>query len=208
MRPCRLVLESIRDLVHIRLPGHRGLVSRVAEQDGDLLVLRAPLADSGIVIPEPAQALDVGLVAPDGIAWFSAVVLAVAPGERPLMHVRVLRRSVARDRRSSPRAPERLAVALNRSGTPVAATLVDVSDGGLRVESSEALSVGELLQVAIEIPGDEPLRATARVAHALGGLCFELAPAPARSRLVRGAFHRLALPEATNDSSARKVRPG
>lgn len=192
-------MQPINGLVHLRVPGYGELVSRVVEHDGDSLTLRAPLAEGGgQVIPDPAQPLDIGVVSGRGIEWFSAVVAALRPGRPPLLQVRLLGRSAGRERRDTPRAAHAIEVELRPVGAaaPLAGTLVEVSEGGIRVTSPHELQVDDRVQIAIPVPGGETISTTARVVHAYGGgtwgLSFELAPLDVRRRLARLAFRELA----------------
>lgn len=197
--PAQEPMNAINGLVHLRVAGHGGLVSRVVEHDGDRLTIRAPLAEGGgQVLPDPAQPLDVGIVSGTGVDWFAAVVTALKPGTPPLLQLRLLGRSVGKERRGAPRAAHEIEVQLRpvSSEAPATGTLLEVSETGFRVASSHPFEVGELVQIAIPVAGEETISTTARVVHAFGGrtwgLSFELAPVDLRRRLARLAFRELA----------------
>jgi hypothetical protein len=79
---------------------------------------------------------------------------------------------------------------------PVTATLIEVSEGGMRVAAAHPFRLDDLVQIAIPIPGGETIATTGRVVHAFDGgtwgLSFELAPIDVRRRLARLAFQGLA----------------
>lgn len=193
-------MEPVRQLVHVRIPGQPALVSRLVAVDGDELTIRAPVGEAGIVLPELGAPLDVGVVDRSGVSWFRAVATSLRPGRHADVCLRMLGRSVKRERRAFPRAPRTLAVVLERSGhdDPVSGSLADVSEGGLRVVTDAPLEPGETVRVRLDAGDREPFVATARVVHrspgGSSGFSFELGPAEARKRLARDAFRRLGEP--------------
>lgn len=198
-------MELVRNLASVRTPGRDDLVARLLEADESELLLGTPTGREQQFIPTIASPIDVGLVTTDGTVWYSGIVTGFEPAPGgPSVRVRVLGRTVMHERRLAPRVPDslRVEIACFRSDTPVAGQLLDVSAGGLRVRADAELAVGEAVQVTVHVPGAEPVRLTARVAHAEAnatGFEVQLATAAARDRLVRHAFQGLISPAETAD---------
>jgi hypothetical protein len=192
--------EIARKLVHLRAGGHGDLVARLLELDGDSVVLGSPGSETHSYVPELAEPVEVGLITADGVVWYAGVVSARDPGDERCLRVRLGDYRAGTDLRADPRAPYSLAVDVTAPGasTAVCGRLVDVSSGGVRLETELALSVGDIVGMIVHVPGGHPIQATARVVHSRSetsssGLQFELAVASDRERIVRRAFERLAL---------------
>jgi hypothetical protein len=203
------MLEITRNLVHVRAAGRSGLVARLIELEGGAIVIGTPTSETMPCVPELGSRIDIGLITEQGVVWYAGVVTALEPGAQLQVRAKLVGGTAGVERRSDPRAPDSLEIELMspRFRAPVSGRLVDVSAGGLRVEAPAPVEVGEAVQMAVHVPGQDPIFVTARVVHVLPGqtetgLSFELAAAADRERLVRHAFARLtALPEDAGPAS-------
>jgi hypothetical protein len=189
--------DIVRKLVHVRAGGHRDLVARLLELDGDSVVIGSPASETHAYVPEFAEPVEVGLITAEGIVWYTGVVSEREPTAERCLRVRLGENQVGCEQRANPRAPYSLSIDLTIAGAaePLAGRLLDVSTGGVRLKASAALSIGDLVGITVHVPGGQPIQATARVVHVhpdTSGLQFELALASDRERLVRRAFERLA----------------
>jgi hypothetical protein len=190
-------MELVRDLVHLRLGG-QSLVARVGAVAGEEVVLRAPTAEDRPVMPHPGTALELGWITKAGIRWHHAVVAACRPfADEPSLTVRVLDQPVRVQRRRHARAKLDLAVDvwLDLAAEPLQGRLRDVGDRALRVHVPAPLAPGDVVQLAVRIPGAEPIRVTGRVYRVNGEevvLGYELFARGSRERLVEAAFRHAA----------------
>jgi hypothetical protein len=185
--------DIARKLVHVRAGGHPDLVARLLELDGDSVVLGVPASEAASYLPELAEPVEVGLITTEGTVWYTGVVAEREPGLR----INLGESYAGTEQRADPRAPYSLSVDLTVSGRqePLGGRLLDVSAGGVRLTTSAALKVADVVGMTVHVPGGQPIQATARVVHVhpdASGLQFELALASDRERLVRRAFERLA----------------
>ena len=190
-------MEILRNLVYLRVGSHAALISRLFDIDGTDLVLGMATDDEGeVVLPDSGTPLEVGWVTKDGVQWHTAVSTGRTSWRRPSFGARLVDRPIQEERREHPRARATLDVELlPMVGEAVPGQIVDVSTGGLCVDAPVELAPDDLVQMAIAVPGEEPIRFTARVIHAAEGsygLSFELLTLGARERLVRLAFERAA----------------
>jgi hypothetical protein len=192
--------DITRNLVHVRAGGRRDLVARLVKLDEGSVVIGSPGSETHSYTPELAEPIEIGLITAEGVVWYSGVVAAMEPGAELRLRVTLGENHAGAERRAHPRAPDSLTVDVTtpRTDEPVEGRLLDVSAGGVRLEVTLDLQVGDIVGMTVHVPGARPIQATARVVHvhtgtAKSGLHFELAVASDRERLVRHAFERLAL---------------
>jgi hypothetical protein len=169
-------------------------MSRIHAVDGDRLLIRPPIDGEGRLPTEPGTPLEVGWLGDGGVQWHAGVAVGydLHDGDEALV-VRLLDAGVQAQRREHPRA--KVALALEAwpliGGEPVPGRVLDIGVGGLRVELPVALGVGDVVQMAIRIPDEAPIRLSARVYRAEPGVfvfTYELFAAGTRERLVDAAF--------------------
>ena len=89
--------------------------------------------------------------------------------------IRVAESSIDRERRRSTRVPVRCAVLLESNGKQLEGATVDISSGGMLVQSYLAFPAGTLVKVKLELqPGSPPLEFEARVIRTIGTDCMGL----------------------------------
>jgi hypothetical protein len=190
-------MELLHDLVHVRIGGRTGLVSRLYEANGNQLVLGAPYENNTQTAPEIGTPIEVGWMTKTGVRWHTAVVtLSETRDEGVAFGARLMDQPVRVDRRRHPRAKLSVPISLTLGlGAAIAAgELLDVGAGGLRARVDADLTVGDVVQIAIETL-DEPIRLSARVYRREGDyyvFTYELFAAGSRERLVDLAFRRAA----------------
>ena len=87
--------------------------------------------------------------------------------------IRVAESSIDRERRRSTRVPVRCAVLLESNGKQLEGATVDLSSGGMLVQSYLAFPAGTLVKVTLELqPGSAPLEFEARVIRTIGTDCM------------------------------------
>jgi CheY-like chemotaxis protein len=87
--------------------------------------------------------------------------------------IRVAENSIDRERRRFTRVPLRCAVLLESSGKQLEGTTVDVSSGGMLVQSYLVFPVGTLVKVKLELQtGSTALQFEARVVRTIGTDCM------------------------------------
>jgi hypothetical protein len=190
-------MELLHDLVHVRIGGRTGLLSRLYEANDNQLVLGAPYANDVQIAPEIGTPIEIGWMTKTGVRWHSAVVtLRETRDDGIAFGARLMDQPVRVDRRRHPRAKlvAPITLALGLGAATAAGELLDVGAGGLRVRVDADLTVGDVLQIAIETL-DEPIRLSARVYRRAGDhyvFTYELFAAGSRERLVDLAFRRAA----------------
>ncbi len=87
--------------------------------------------------------------------------------------IRVAESSIDRERRRSTRVPVRCAVLLESNGKQLEGATVDISSGGMLVQSYLVFPAGTLVKVTLELqPGSAPLEFEARVIRTIGTDCM------------------------------------
>ncbi len=102
--------------------------------------------------------------------------------------IRVAESSIERERRRFTRIPLRCAVSLESNDKQLEGTTVDLSFGGMLVQSYLIFPTGSLVKVRLELcTGSAPLQVGARVVRTIGtdcmGLQFESLDAGERNRV-------------------------
>jgi len=89
--------------------------------------------------------------------------------------IRVAESPIDRERRRSTRVPARCAVLLESNGKQLEGATVDISSGGMLVQSYLAFPAGTLVKVKLELKtGSTPLEFEARVVRTIGTDCMGL----------------------------------
>lgn len=190
-------MELLHDLVHVRIGGRTGLLSRLYEAKDNELVFGAPYENNTQIAPEIGTPIEIGWMTKTGVRWHWAVVtFREIRDDGVAFGARLMDQPVRVDRRRHPRAkfvaPINLALGFGADAT--SGELLDVGAGGLRARVDADLTVGDVLQIAIETL-DEPIRLSARVYRREGDhyvFTYELFSAGSRERLVDLAFRRAA----------------
>jgi hypothetical protein len=188
-------MEQAPDFLHLRISGHPAYVCRVLVAGPDGFVVRCPVEEGTPIVPASGTPIDVGWMNDSGsVAWYAGVATdAEACGDAWTFRIQMLDGEVAVERRSHPRAHVFLEaeIAAVLGAPPAQATVLDVGAGGVRVRVPDPLTMGDVVQLAIFVPGSEPVRLTARVTRVEGDTCvfgYELFWSGSIERLVEIAF--------------------
>jgi hypothetical protein len=188
-------LHLLRDLVHLRIEGRDPLVARIVEVRDDGLLLTAPWdSDGGQLMPGAGTPVEVGCVVEGGIQWLATVATGSEEGDRLAFGVRYLDAPIRRERRREPRAKVSFPadVSADFGATEVHGTVIDVSEGGMRVSVPLELEAGDIVHMAIHVPDGPTLRLAASVLRAdpekLYAFTFGLFSEGSSRQLVELAF--------------------
>jgi c-di-GMP-binding flagellar brake protein YcgR len=188
-------MEQPPDFLHLRISGHPAYVSRVLAAGHDGFVVRCPVEEGTPIVPASGTPIDVGWMNDSGsVAWRAGIATHVeACGEAWAFGIQMLDEELVVERRSHPRAHVCLEaeIAAVLGAPPAQATVLDVGAGGMRVRVPDPLTMGDVVQLAIFVPGSEPVRLTARVIRVEGDTCvfaYELFWSGSIERLVEIAF--------------------
>jgi hypothetical protein len=108
---------------------------------------------------------------------------------------RILQRQFEERPRSTPRIDTELRATCHRRGKSWQAEVLSLSDNGCLLRSGEAIPLGTVLSMSIELPGESAVEVEAETAYQLVpdlGLVFSGTPPAIRERLGAYVLGRLA----------------
>ena len=148
-------MESIRNLVHVRVGDRKGLAARIVDVGDDEVVVRPPMDEDGPVVPAVGTPVEVGWITKAGVRWHQAAVVDVADDDGTKLILRFLDEAVRLQRRRAARVKLSLPIDVwvDMNAAPLRGRLLDVGGAALRAEIPAALDVGDVVQIRVAFPG-------------------------------------------------------